>query len=405
MPQETCAGSRRPDDGHARLIGMSRPRVLIALDTCRGWSRGVLRGFAQIAHEQGWTILHYHPDVNLHWLSAGFRPDAAVLGPEYSGLPWPAALRRCVSVAVNIDRTAEGIASVCLDEGRIAELAFEHLFGRGFRNLTTFRLEDATFAKLREARFNALAQRAAARLQPAWWAHAPMPHLEDGASMIQWLAGIERPCGIFACCDTWARVVARYAHAAQLRVPEEIALVGADNDLLECEIMVPPLSSIAVPWRSVGERAARLVQAGLSGTAVAGTAELVEPIGVVTRRSSDSLAIEDPLVARAVTWIHQQAEKPVTVPMVAAAVGATRQQLERRFRRALGRTVMQEVRRAHVEIARNLLSTTALPLPEIAEKSGFTNATLLSVTFRREVGIPPGVYRRRAGQWLDSDDD
>jgi LacI family transcriptional regulator len=365
----------------------------------------VLRGFAQVAHEQGWTILHYHPDLNLHWLSAGFRPDAAVLGPEYSGLPWPAALRRCVSVAVNIDRTAEGIASVCLDEGRIAELAFEHLFERGFRNLTTFRFEDTAFAKLREARFHAAAQAAGARLQPAWWAHAPMPHLEDGASMMQWLARIERPCGIFACSDTWARVVARYAQAAQLRVPEELALIGADNDVLECEIMVPPLSSIAVPWCSVGERVARLVQAGLSGTPVAGTADIVQPSGVVARRSSDSLAIEDPLVSRAVAWIHEQAEQPVTVPMVARAVGATRQQLERRFRRALGRTVMQEVRRAHVEIARDLLSSTSLPLSEIAKKSGFTNATLLSVTFRREVGEPPGAYRRRVGQWVDSDED
>lgn len=384
---------------------MSRPRVLIALDTRRGWSRGVLRGFAQVAHEQGWAILHYHPDVNLPWLSAGFRPNAAVLGPEYSGLPWPLALRRCVSVAVNIDRTAEGIASVCLNEGRIAELAFEHLFGRGFRNLTTFRVEDATFARLREERFNAAAQRAGARLQPAWWTYTEMPHLEDGASMMQWLSRIERPCGIFACCDNWARVVARYAQAVQLRVPEEIALVGADNDLLECEIMAPPLSSIAVPWRSVGEQVARLVQAGLSGQQVAGTAVTVDPIGVVARRSSDALAIEDPLVAHAVSWIQQQAEKPVTVPMVAHAVGATRQQLERRFRRSLGRTVMQEVRRAHVELARELLSTTTLPLSEVAERSGFTNATLLSVTFRREVGEPPGVYRRRAAESRDSDED
>jgi LacI family transcriptional regulator len=308
-------------------------------------------------------------------------------------------------VAVNIDRTAEGIASVCLDEGRIADLAFEHLFGRGFRNLTTFRFEDVVFARLREARFQAAAQAAGARLQPAWWTYAPMPHLEDGGSLMEWLARIERPCGIFACCDTWARIIARYAQAAQLRVPEELALVGADNDLLECEIMVPPLSSIAVPWRSVGERVARLVQAGLSGMPVAGTADIVQPIGVVARRSSNSLAIEDPLVSRAVAWIHEQAERPVTVPMVARAVGATRQQLERRFRRALGRTVMQEVRRAHVEIARGLLATTALPLCEIASKSGFTNSTLLSVTFRREVGEPPGVYRRRVGQWVDSDED
>jgi LacI family transcriptional regulator len=88
--------------------------------------------------------------------------------------------------------------------------------------------------------------------------------------------------------------------------------------------------------------------------------------------------------------------------MIARAAGTTRQRLERHFRRALGRSIMQEARRAHVELARRLLATTDLPLLEVARKSGFTNAALLSVAFRREVGVPPGVYRRRtAGRASD----
>jgi LacI family transcriptional regulator len=384
---------------------MATPRVLVVLDTSAAWSRGILRGFAHVAHEQGWTLLHYHSNVDLEWLVTEWPPSAAVLGPSLAG-PWPARLRECVSVSVNFDRSAEGVASVCLDEARIAKVALSHFLARGFRTLTTFRFNDAAFGALRERHFCEAAEHAGARLEPGWWADgASPPRSEERPDAIgAWLEGLRAPCGVFACCDAWARVVARYAGMSGLRVPEDLALVGVDNDAIECEIMAPPLSSVALPWRSVGESAARLVQLGLRGKPIAGTRVLVEPLEVVTRRSSDTFAIDDPLVAKAVAWIHQHAERRMTLAMVAGAVAATRQQLERHFRRALGRTVMQEARRAHVEIARRLLATTALPLPQVAKHSGFTNAALLSVAFRRELGVPPGAYRRRSSGLLDADD-
>jgi LacI family transcriptional regulator len=199
-------------------------------------------------------------------------------------------------------------------------------------------------------------------------------------------------------------MVARYARAANLRVPEDVALVGVDNDTFECEITAPPLSSVAVPWRTVGESAARLVQLGLRGTPIAGKRVLVKPLDVIVRRSSDSFAIEDSLVSAAVAWIHGHAEGRLTVPLIAKAVSVSRQRLERHFRRHLGRTVVEEIRRTRVEVARRLLWTTELPLPEVAKRSGFTNSALLSVAFRREVGVPPGAYRRHARGLGDAED-
>src|SRR5688572_11598483 len=90
------------------------PRVLLALDSSAAWSRGTVRGFARVADEQGWTVLHYGPGANLERLAGELSPDAAVIGPTFSG-PWPERLRQCVSVAVNADRCAEGIASVLVD--------------------------------------------------------------------------------------------------------------------------------------------------------------------------------------------------------------------------------------------------------------------------------------------------
>jgi LacI family transcriptional regulator len=370
-------------------------RVLLVLDSSAAWSRGILRGFSQVAHEQGWAVLHCHPDSNLERLASALPPDAAVLGPTFAG-PWPERLQGCVSVAINADRCAEGVASVCLDEARVTELAVSHLLARGFRQLTTVRF--AAWARGRERRFREAALRAEACLEPGWSSDAVAPcSLEDDpAAIMAWLSGLKKPCGIFACTDAWARVVARYASAAGLRIPEDLALVGVDNDALECEIAAPPLSSVAVPWARYGETAARLVQSGLRGKLIAGTRVLVEPLDVVVRRSSDIFAIQDPLVAAAVAWIHGHVEQRLTVPTVASALRATRQRLERGFRRHLGRTVLEEIRNARVEVARRLLWNTDLPLIDIARRSGFTNAALLNVAFHREVGMPPGAYRRRA---------
>ncbi len=379
------------------------PRVLLVLDSSAAWSRGTLRGFARVADEQGWELLHYHPAANLEWLAAALPPSAAVMGPSFSG-PWPERLRQCVSVAINADRCAEGIASVLLDEARITDLAVSHLLARGFRNLTTFRF--GSWGVMRERRFREGAAKLGAHLEPDWGSDAvpPLRGEEDPAAIMAWLSRLRKPCGIFALCDAWARMLARYARAANLRVPEDVALVGVDNDTFECEITAPPLSSVAVPWRSVGESAAKLVQLGLRGAPIAGRRVLVKPLDVVVRRSSDAFAIENALVSAAVAWIHGHAEGRLTVPLIANAISVSRQRLERHFRRHLGRTIVEEIRRTRVEVARRLLSTTQLPLPEIAKRSGFTNSALLSVAFRREVGVPPGAYRRYARGLGDAED-
>jgi LacI family transcriptional regulator len=372
------------------------PRVLIVLDASAAWSRGVLRGFADAAREHGFTLLHYHPMTDLRWIVEVWRPVAAVL--QASLFREVMHLRRsCTVVSVNDDSSAEGIASVCLDEAGIAKLAATHLLAKGLRDLTTFRFNDGPFAAARDRGFQEAAQANGARLVPGWWvdgADPPRSH-EEPAAITAWLEQLPRPCGVFACTDSWARVVARYAQVAGVRIPEDLALIGADNDTVDCELAWPPLSSVAVPWRTVGQKAASLVEQALSGGDISGERIVVPAVDVIARRSTDVTAIDDPIVARAASWIAEHAGRPLTLQTVARATSCSRQRLEQRFHAAIGRSVMQEVRRARVEVARRLLATTNLSLPLIARQCGYTSAALLSVAFRRETGMPPGAYRRR----------
>ncbi len=384
---------------------MNSARVLVVLDASSAWSRGILRGFAGVAHERGWTVLHYHPTANLEWLLAEWKPDIAVLPPGYYG-ELPSTLPKTSTISVNCDRTRDGIASVCVDETKVARLALAHLMEKGITRVTSFRFSSDDFAVAREQAFYEAAAEFGAEVIQGWWLDGAEPSrtLENGAALTDWLRGLPKPCGIFASCDAWSRVVARYCRVAELRIPDELALIGVDNDTIECELASPPLSSIAIPWRTLGQEAAELTQRALAGLPISGKLVVISPIDAVPRRSTDVLAITDPLVAKTVTWICENADRRLTVPAVSRAVGSSRQRLERRFRAVLGRTVMQEIRRAHIETAKRLLSNTSLDLPKIAKLSGFTSQVLLSVAFRREVGVPPGAYRRRF-QGVELDDE
>ena len=377
------------------------PRVLALLNTGTAWSRGVLRGFMSAAHERCWTVLHYPPPVDIMGLVEKFAPSAVLIGPDSGRVPDGHGMRVPI-VSVALDLSANGIPSVCPDEERIGVLALEHILGTGLRQVSTFRLDGSQFGVARSRGFITRAREAGVRVAVGWGSEEapPLWRGEDPEGIVNWLHALPKPCGLFTCADHWARIVSRYVRLAGLRVPDDIALIGVDNDAVECQLLAPPLSSVMVPWQELGAHAARIVQRVLSGEQSDRKRWVTPPVGVAARRSSEVLAIEDVLVARAVRWLRQNAHQRLNVPMVAEAVGGGRKRLERHFRRVLGRTVQEEIRRARVEMAKGLLGTTRASLAEVAKQSGFSTAALLSIAFKREAGMTPGAYRRRVAQAL-----
>jgi LacI family transcriptional regulator len=385
---------------------MDVPRVLVILNAGPAWSSGILRGFVDVAHERGWMVLHYHPPADVERLMREFSPVAAVIGPDSLHLSVD-TLAPGSLIAVAVDRSSEGIASACVDEEAVAGLALDHLLATGLCHVTTVRFDDTPCAIARERAFVARARAAGARVPIGWGSDeaGPTQRSQNSAAMVPWLLALPKPCGIFTCTDRWAREVARYIRLANLRVPEDLPLVGVDNDVVECELLAPPLSSVMIPWQELGKNAAKLVQLALAGRQGEHQRLVCAPIGVQARRSTEILAVDDVLVAKAVRWIREHADRRVSVPMVARAVGGGRQRLERRFRRVLDRTVVDEIRLAHLDVAKKLLQTTTLSMAEVARRSGFTNAALLSIAFQRELGMPPGVYRRGVQQAITTTKD
>jgi len=198
-----------------------------------------------------------------------------------------------------------------------------------------------------------------------------------------------------ACNDIYSRAVARLCRDHNLRVPADVAVIGVDNDELVCELYDVPLSSVDVSAERIGFAAGSLLADILDGKPVDPAPVLTPPTGIVTRQSTDILALSDELVARAIQHITHHLRERITVQNLLHITAASRRQLEQRFLAAIGRTPAAEVRRQRVEQAKHLLASTDIPIASIAGDCGFPDAPRLAKVFRRETGLPPLQYRLR----------
>jgi LacI family transcriptional regulator len=214
-------------------------------------------------------------------------------------------------------------------------------------------------------------------------------------SIKKWIADLPRPVGILAGCDGWGNILSTCARSLGLRVPEDVAIVGVDDEWTTCEITDPPLSSVAIPWELIGRTAAQLAGDAVAGRTTAHRPTMVQPLGVTARRSSDVLAVADPDVAAALATILAHAGRPLTVSQILRAIPTTQRHLEQQFKKVVGRKMIDEIRRVHVEHAKRLLSGTDLPMPMVARKSGFSSSSKLGIAFRRETETTPTEFRRR----------
>jgi LacI family transcriptional regulator len=215
----------------------------------------------------------------------------------------------------------------------------------------------------------------------------------DHADIARWLLTLPKPVGVLACNDLRGKQVLDACIGAKLRVPEEVAVIGVDNDEVVCELADPPLSSIVPDVVRIGFRGAEMLHQQLRGQKVSTRIEHIPPRGIVTRRSSDILAIDDPVVAEAMHLIRERACSEFNVENLLDRMTVSRSTLERRFDELLGHSPKQEILKVRLARVRQLLQETKYPLWTIAEMTGFKTAAHLSVAFRSHFGGSPGELR------------
>jgi LacI family transcriptional regulator len=214
-------------------------------------------------------------------------------------------------------------------------------------------------------------------------------------AVLAWLLALPKPAGILGANDVFASEVLAICHRVGLRVPEDLCVLGVDNDELLTKVSQPPLSSISLQTPKIGFEAARLLDRLMAGAKPPDQPLLLPPIGVVSRQSTNLLAIADEDVLAAVRYIREHGHQQLSVRDLLHVVPVNRRYLERKFKEHLGRTPLQEIHRVRLDKARELLANTDLSMPAIARRSGFPNPERLANVFRAELAMTPTEYRRK----------
>ena len=211
----------------------------------------------------------------------------------------------------------------------------------------------------------------------------------------KWIAGLPKPVGIMGYNDIVARQIADTCRLAGEAVPDRVAIVGVDNEELMCMLADPPLSSVDPSAQRVGFEAASLLEKLMRGQQPPREPIIVPAGKVVVRQSSDVLAIDDDDVVDAVRFIRDNCAKPITIGDVLRHVPVPRRSLDRRFRRKLGRSMHDELQRARIGRAGDMLVGSTLPIPQIATQCGYSSREYFSAAFMRATGEAPAAYRKK----------
>jgi LacI family transcriptional regulator len=214
------------------------------------------------------------------------------------------------------------------------------------------------------------------------------------AELSAWIAALPKPIGLMACDDARARHVLEACRGLGVHVPEQVAVIGVDNDETICELTDPPLSSVDQGAHRLGYQAAATLERMMSGRRVARRCRYTLPEHVVSRLSTDVLAMDQADIANAVRFIRQRACEGIQVCDVVAAVGLSRSTLERQFQAVMRRTIHQEIARIRLERVKQLLRGNELTLKQVAARTGFRHLTYFNRIFRLRTGQTPAAYRR-----------
>ena len=375
-------------------------QVAVLIETETSWGGRVIRGIAHFAEKHAhWHLLIDPRDHEQRpALPEGWRGDGIIA--RISSRMQVEQIREKRIPVVNVDDTYEGLSGVGVvitDESERARLALEHLVSRGFSKFAYFAPPSQRYSKNRgEAFKQAVAELGYECFEylPGYRAGRKIGWEEQQRRVNRWLASLPRPVAILTVDAHHGRQLAEICHFAGVRVPDEVAILAGDTDDLLCEVSTPPLSSISVACERLGYDAAAMLHRMIAGEPAPKEPLLIAPHGVVSRQSTDVLAIDDPTVVRALRYIHTHAHHGIVVDDILREVPISRRSLEIQFRSYLGRSPAEEIRRVRLDRGRQLLGRRELSITEIALACGFSNATRFGIAFRKCFGTTPRAFRK-----------
>ncbi len=378
--------------------------MALLLETSREVGRGILRGVLRYAKICGpWGLYVMPGDLEQAWPAVQAWGGTGIIARIPTQRIAKSILSsRLPTIAVDLwkdqlkpSNPLSHLSELHVDSHAVGKMAAEHLLDRKLPHYAYVReIHNVLWSQRREQAF------CERLLQAGFSCHIytqPPPSMRkwgyEQKRLGKWLQRLPKPIGLLASMDVRGRQVVEACLEFGLRVPDDIAVMGVDNDELLCELSDPPMSSVALDPERGGYEAAVLLDQMMSGRSRKPKKILIEPTRVVTRKSTDTLLLTDEHVIQAVRFIQNNAIRLIQVNDVIDHVGLSRRSLEVRFRRAMGRSIHAMINHVRLEKVKALLVDTTLPLHRIAGACGFQGPSYLGKVFNREFGVTPKQFR------------
>lgn len=384
-------------------------RVLLLIESSRAYGRGCLAGVAAYvrAHPH-WHILHVERSLAEGPPSSLRRFGAHGVMARIETQEMATAIDRLKTPAVDLRGIyrPRGGGSLDTDPRACSQLAADHFLDRGFRHPAFCGYPGVNFSDQRCRFFVEYLEARGLTVEPFAPPRRDSRVLDTSAretdaelsepDLDKWLKRLPKPVAVFACNDVRGRQVLASCARAGLTVPDDVAVLGVDNDEVICDLSTPPLSSIEPDTKRIGYQGSALLDRLMKGESPPKETIAIPPKGVRIRRSSDLVAVEDNDVAAALRLIRDHSCDGITVEVVARRVALSRSTLDRRFQRVLGRSPKAEINRIRVTYAKRLLMETDYNIATIATMTGYGAAPQFVTAFKRLTGFTPGKYRERS---------
>jgi LacI family transcriptional regulator len=373
-------------------------RIVLLLETSRTFVRQLIIGIARYSRLNGpWSF--YKEPIDLKssiphltsWKPDGIIMRDTLITKELLKLKVPTIF------APHGYNYPKDIPVIITDSSSIAKMASGHFVEKGLKNLAFCGFDGYQWSEERKKYFNKYNSEAGLKtfnyISPKKIDHQDWQNEQQ--RVCKWIKDLPKPVGIFACNDDRGQHILEVCKLLNLKVPESVAVIGVDNDLMVCEFGDPPLSSIALNIESAGFEAAKLLDKMIrTGKKKIGRQIIATPSHIVQRQSSDILAVDDTGVALAIRYIKDNAKNKILVKDVIEASGTGRRTLEKKFRETIHRSIYSEIQQVRIESISKLLIETDLPISQITSLYNFTDVEHISRFFRKEKGIGLREFRK-----------
>jgi len=379
-------------------------KVALLIETSNRYGRDLLYGVRDWIQARGekWSVRFTEQARRAPlpgWL-ADWKGDGIIARVDSAQTATTLKRSKLPVIDVSADRPKSEFPRVSIDNSAVTRLAVAHLKDKGLRSIAYIGDQRFTWARQREDEFRQLMAKAGEPCRIYKGPAAGKGSAGTGSDselrgIVRWLEKLPRPVGIFACNDNRALQVLEACQLCSFSVPDDVAVIGVDDDEVLCQLCDPPLTSVLPNARLTGHEAAAMLSRMMHGEALASQTRYVEPIRVVERQSTDAAAVNDPKIAAALRYINEHACEGIDVSDVLRAVPVSRTLFDSRFKALLGHSPHQHIVNKRIERAKQLLFDSDLSITVIAELAGFLSASYLSSVFRRETNLTPYAYRAK----------